>query len=176
MAHELTHVVQQGGRQQTLMRVCNCASIGGRPPDPTIPLEADIGPSFPELVSGDWCVIEPSTTTYNCFAWTVANTTQWIESQIDSQYGNNDGNYSFSDFDAFYRQTQGLSPQTAPDSSTMVALFAIGGVPQHAALTAGAQACGSIPFTSKLGPGPLIAHDLYQLEGSEYGRAARYYA
>ena len=41
---------------------------------------------------------------------------------------------------------------------------------------AGPPACRSIPFTSMLAPGPLIAHDLYQLEGSEYGKAVRDYA
>lgn len=175
LAHELTHVVQQGGNQQTLMRTCDCARIGGRPPDPAIPLEAAVGPAFPGLVSGDWCVIGPTTPNYNCFAWSVSDTTQWIDMQVDSVYGDNDGQLSFADFDAFYEQTQGLQPQTAPDSNTLVALFASGGVPQHAALTAVTESCGSVPFTSKLGAGPLIAHDLNQLEGGLYGTVERYY-
>lgn len=175
LAHELTHVVQQGSHQQTLMRTCNCAAIGGRPPSPAVPSEAGVSGAFPGLVSGDWCVIDPSTPTYNCYAWSISNTTQWIDTQVDSQYGNNDGKLSFSDFDAFYEQTQGLYPQTVPDSNTFVALFAKGSAPQHAALVAGTESCGSVPFTSKLGQGPLIAHDLYQLEGSTYGKAARYY-
>lgn len=175
LAHELTHVVQQGGQQQTLMRACDCPAIGGRKPDPTVPLEAGISPAFPGLVADDWCIIESSTPTYNCYAWSVADTAQWIDSQVDSRYGDNDGKLSFADFDKFYKQTQNLHPKTAPDSNTYVALFAKGGVPQHAARVAGAQACGSIPFTSKLGKGPLIAHDLYQLEGSTYGKVARYY-
>lgn len=175
LAHELTHVVQQNGYRQTLMRACDCPAIGARQADPTVPLEAGVASAFPGLVAGDWCVLQSPTPTFNCYAWSVGDTTQWIDSQVDSRYGDNDGNLSFADFDEFYRQTQNLYPQTAPDSSTFVALFAKGGVPQHAALVAGSQSCGSIPFTSKLGRGPLIAHDLYQLEGSTYGTVARYY-
>ncbi len=177
LAHELSHVVQQGGKQSTIMRVCGCASFGGRQPDPTDPREAGVSQAFPGLVSGDWCVIEPSTPTYNCFAWSVSDQTQWLDPvpQIDNLYGNGDGKPSFADFDAFYAKTHGLYPQTAPDSNTLVALFAKGTIPVHAALTAGAETCGTVPFTSKLGQGPLIAHDLYQLEGAVYGKAVRFY-
>lgn len=177
LAHELSHVVQQAGEQSTIMRVCDCASFGGRQPDPTDPREAGVSQAFPGLVSGDWCVIEPSTPTYNCFAWSVSDKTQWLDPvpQIDNLYGNGDGKPSFADFDAFYAQTHDLYPQTAPDSNTLVALFAKGAIPVHAALTAGAETCGSVPFTSKLGQGPLIAHDLYQLEGAVYGKAVRFY-
>ena len=177
LAHELSHVVQQAGEQSTIMRVCDCASFGGRQPDPTDPRETGVSQAFPGLVSGDWCVIEPSTPTYNCFAWSVSDKTQWLDPvpHIDSLYGNGDGKPSFADFDAFYAQTHDLYPQTAPDSNTLVALFAKGTTPVHAALTAGAETCGSVPFTSKLGQGPLIAHDLYQLEGAVYGKAVRFY-
>ncbi|MCC6966867.1 MAG: DUF4157 domain-containing protein [Nitrospira sp.] len=177
LAHELSHVVQQAGEQSTIMRVCDCASFGGRQPDPTDPREAGVSQAFPGLVSGDWCVIEPSTPTYNCFAWSVSDKTQWLDPvpQIDNLYGNGDGKPSFADFDAFYAQTHDLYPQTAPDSNTLVALFAKGTIPVHAALTAGAETCGTVPFTSKLGQGPLIAHDLYQLEGAVYGKAVRFY-
>ncbi len=177
LAHELSHVVQQAGEQSTIMRVCDCASFGGRQPDPTDPREASVSQAFPGLVSGDWCVIEPSTPTYNCFAWSVSDKTQWLDPvpQIDNLYGNGDSKPSFADFDAFYAQTHDLYPQTAPDSNTLVALFAKGTIPVHAALTAGAETCGTVPFTSKLGQGPLIAHDLYQLEGAVYGKAVRFY-
>lgn len=177
IAHELAHVVQQAGADAALMRACDCASFGGRQPDPADPDEAGIGHAFPGLVSGDWCVIEPSTPTYNCFAWTISDKTQWIDPvvHVDRLYGDGDGVPSFADFDAFYEKTQGLQPQSAPDSNTLVALFARGTTPMHAALTAGAETCGSVPFTSKLGGGPLIAHDLYQLEGPEFGKAVRYY-
>jgi len=175
LAHELTHVVQQGGAEHALMRACDCTSFGGRQPDPNDPNEAGVSEAFPRLVSGDWCVIEPSTPNYNCFAWSISDKTQWIESQIDSVYGDGDGKPSFADFDAFYAKTLGLHRQKAPDSDTLVALFAVGTHPIHAALTAGPETCGMVPFTSKLGGGPLIAHDLYQLEGSDYGKVVHYY-
>lgn len=177
LAHELTHVVQQVGKKSTIMRTCDCASFGGRQPDPTDPKETDISKVFPGLVSGEWCVIESSTPTYNCFAWSVSDKTRWLDPvpHIDNLYGNGDGKPSFADFDAFYADTHGLYPQTAPDSNTLVALFAKGNTPTHAALVAGLEGCGSVPFTSKLGQGPLIAHDLYQIEGSVYGKPVRYY-
>jgi hypothetical protein len=175
LAHELTHVMQQGGSQQTLMRACDCATIGGRKPDSTVPEEAGVASAFPGLVSGDWCVLKGPTPTYNCYAWSISDTTQWIDSQVDSVYGDKDGTLSFADFDAYYAKTEGFHPQSSPNSDTQVALFAKGSAPQHAARTADIQSCGAVPFTSKLGKGPLIAHDLYQLEGSLYGKVARYY-
>jgi len=176
LAHELTHVVQQAGAKHSLMRVCDCTKIGARKPDPKSKdkLETGIPGAFPGLVSDDWCILDLSTPTYNCYAWSVSDTSQWIDTQVDSVYGNKDGTLSFADFDAFY-DTEGLYPQSAPDSNTKVALFAKGSAPQHAARTADVASCGTIPFTSKLGKGPLIAHDLFQLEGSTYGKVARYY-
>lgn len=175
LAHELTHVVQQGGSRQTLMRACDCKAIGGRAPNSSDPLEDGVSKAFPGLVTGDWCVLQSPTPKFNCYAWSISDTTQWIDTQVDSVYGDKDGKLSFADFDAFYEKTQGLRPQQHPDSNTMVALYAKGSDPQHAALVAGIESCGSIPFTSKLGQGPLIAHDMNQLEGSTYGKAARFY-
>jgi hypothetical protein len=175
LAHELTHVMQQGESRQTLMRACDCAKVGGRKPDPSDPKEAGVAPAFPGLVPGDWCVLKAPTPTYNCYAWSISDTTQWIDTQVDSVYGDKDGKLSFADFDAYYEKTEGFLPQAAPNSDTKVALFAKGSAPQHAARTASVDSCGAVPFTSKLGKGPLIAHDLYQLEGSVYGKVARYY-
>lgn len=173
LSHELTHVVQQRGNVQAVMRVCNCSAMAGARA-PTASEETGYAVHFPRLVSGDWCIIGPQSSTYNCFAWSVGNTTEFLDTEVDTDYGNNDGSLTFSDFDAFYSQKQGLTPVIGQSPlSPMVALFAKGGIPKHAALV-DPRPCG-FAFTSKLGPAHLILHDLSQLEGGAYGDVERYY-
>ena len=174
IAHELTHVLQQSGGSQAVMRACDCTTIPGAR-GPTAAEDALLSRNFPRLVPGDWCVLAPSTKRYNCIAWSVGNTSEWIWNQVDG-YGDGDGTVSISDFDAFYDQTAGLVPSEHPSSNTQVALFANGTTPTHAAAAADISSCGSIPFTSKLGSSVRAAHDLNQLEGgTAYGNVVRYY-
>jgi hypothetical protein len=174
IAHELTHVLQQSSGSQAVMRACDCSTIPGAR-GPTAAEDALLSRNFPRLVSGDWCVLAPGTGTYNCIAWTVGNTSEWIWDQVDG-YGDGDGTVSISDFDAFYDRTAGLVPAENPSSNTQVALFAKGTTPTHAAVTADITSCGSIPFTSKFGASVRAAHDLNQIEGgSVYGNIVRYY-
>lgn len=174
IAHELTHVLQQSSGTDGVMRACDCSTIPGAR-GPTAAENTLLSSNFPRLVAGDWCVLAPGTKTYNCIAWSVGNTSEWIWDQVDG-YGDGDGTVSISDFDAFYDQTAGLVPAENPSSNTQVALFAKGSTPTHAAAAADITSCGSIPFTSKFGASVRAAHDLYQIEGgSVYGNIVRYY-
>ena len=175
IAHELAHVIQQRAETGTLMRACDCTTIPGAT-TPTAANKAKLRPHFPRLVDDDWCVIGPATDTYNCIAWSVGDTSQWIWNQVDG-YGDNDGTVSISDFDAFYQAAEGLIPSDHPSSNTRVALFAKGTDPTHAArMNPASASCGAVPFTSKLGKYLRVSHDLYQLEGGPtYGDVVRYY-
>ncbi len=173
LAHELTHVIQQGGRSGAIMRTCNCTT-GRRA---TAAEHSSLSGHFPRLASDNYCIIGPKTPTYNCIAWSVSDVSQWIWNQVDNPYGDADGTVTISDFDAFYWAKQRLVPTDYPNSNSLVALFATSSGPTHAALTStGAPNCGAIPFTSKLGRSFLISHDLNELEGgSTYGNVVRYY-
>jgi hypothetical protein len=173
LAHELTHVLQQTGTSGVIQRTCACTD-GRRA---TASEDTFLRSQLPRLVTDDYCIIGPESGTYNCIAWTICDETQWIWNQVDSVYGDNDGTVSISDFDAFYQATQNLTPTTSPNSNTLVALFANGSRPTHAAVISTSQPdCGQVPFTSKLGRAWVISHDLYQLEGGTvYGNIVRYY-
>jgi hypothetical protein len=172
MAHELTHVVQQGDQIRTLMRACDCSTRGGTPP--TSAQHSFLSRFFPNLQTANYCVTAPATPTYNCFAWSIGNTTQWIDSQIDSVYGNNNGTLEFSDFDAFYQQYGGLRPVTdRTPAAPEVVLYAVGNRVTHAARKTGSGDCR---YESKLGANVRIAHEPWDLEGgSTYGNVGRYY-
>jgi Domain of unknown function (DUF4157) len=171
LAHELTHVVQQGDRAQTVMRACDCRAAGGR--DPTPGEDSRLRSAFPHLVSGEYCVTAPATPTYNCFAWSIGNTSRWVQSEVDSVHGNNNGTLEFSDFDSFYRSV-GLEPViAATPMDAEVALFAKGNTPTHAARKSTNPCSG---FESKLGRSVRIVHEVRQLEGgSVYGDVDRFY-
>lgn len=172
LAHELTHVVQQGDQVCTVMRACNCSAIGAR--NPTSSEESSLSTAFPRLVSGDWCVSAPATPTYNCIAWSIGNTSNWIWDEVDSVYGDNDGTVSLSDFDSFYLMA-GLTPViNATPTDPKVVLYSKGCTPTHAAPKS-PHPCG-FAFESKLGRSVRIVHDAYQLEGGPvYGNINRYY-
>jgi hypothetical protein len=129
------------------------------------------------VVADDYCILSPPDATYNCIACLIIKTRQWIWNQVDSVYGDREGTVSISDFDAFYQAPQSLTPTDSPNTNTLVALFAKGTTPTHAAVTSpGAPACGTFPFSSKLGREWVISHDLYQLQGgSVYGNIVRSY-
>jgi hypothetical protein len=177
LAHELTHVVQQGDGIRTVMRACACSAIGAR--NPTAAENTFLSGKFPRLVPGDWCVTAPATPTYNCFAWSIGNTSKWIDTEVDSVYGNKNGTLEFSDFDSFYAANGGLSPVTdSTPADPKVVLYGKGSTPTHAARKTSLN-CGAsfnIAFESKLGTFLRIVHDAYQLEGgSTYGDINRFY-
>ena len=173
MAHELTHVVQQGDQVRTLMRACDCSTRGGSPPTRT--QHSFLTRAFPHLQTANYCVTAPATPTYNCFAWSIGNTGQWIDDQIDRVYGNNNNVLEFSDFDTLYQQYGGLRPVTdRTPAAPEVILYAVGNRVTHAARKTGSGS--DCRYESKLGRNVRIAHEPWDLEGgSIYGDVGRYY-
>jgi hypothetical protein len=171
LAHELTHVIQQGHGVKTVMRACDCTAKGKSAPPAS--LHTFLSGVFPNLKSGDYCVTAPATSTYNCIAWSIGNTSQWIWDEVDSVYGDQNGAVEISDFDAFYAN-EGLKPVVgSTPANPQVALYAVGSNPTHAARRTDTGACG---FESKLGQNARIAHEVGQLEGGTvYGNINRYY-
>jgi len=173
LAHELTHVVQQGCVSQALMRtgICNCSTIGR---DPTPAETSDASSKYPRLVSGDWCVTDSATPAYNCIAWTIGVTSRWVWDEVDAA-GDHDGHVSASDFDAFYG-ARGLRPvDNACPVNPEIALFADSRGPTHAAKVSANNCGGTLMFESKRGRNIRIVHVLNQLEGGIYGDIIKYY-
>jgi hypothetical protein len=170
LAHELTHVVQQSNRVQTIMRACDCKKLGATDPDSTT--EGVLTKAFPNLKKGDYCVTGSATPKYNCYAWSVGITNQWMEKVVDT-YGNNNGVLEFSDFDRMYA-TAGLKPVIGKtDSKAEIALYGKNGKPTHAARKTGTK-CGD--WESKLGENVRISHYPQQIAGGPvYGDINRYY-
>jgi hypothetical protein len=171
LAHELTHVVQQGDQVRTLMRACDCTAKGRSAP--TSAQNTFLSGVFPNLKKDDYCVTAPEEPSYNCIAWTIGNTSKWVWGDVDKA-GNNNGTVEISDFDAFYKANGGLTPVVgSTPSNAKVALYAVGSKPTHGAVKTGTGSCS---FESKLGKYVRIAHDPTQLEGgSLYGNIDRYY-
>jgi hypothetical protein len=172
LAHELTHVVQQGSQIMTVMRACACTAAAGSTA-PTSTQHAQLTASdFPNLKMGDYCVTAPATKTYNCIAWSIGNTSMWIWKEVDSVYGNKNGIVEIADFDAFYAN-EGLTPVVdKTPANPQVVLYANGTTPKHAARKIGNGDCA---FESKLGRNLRIVHEANQLEGGLYGSINRYY-
>lgn len=170
LAHELTHVVQQGSHVRTLMRACNCPAAGASAP--TTAQHTFLSGLFPRLKADSYCVTGPKTPTYNCIAWSIGSTSKWVWDDVDAA-GNKNGTVEYSDFDAFYG-ARGLTPVIGKTpANPLIALYGTSSEPKHAALKTGA-ACGS--FESKLGANVRIAHSPVDLEGgSSYGDINRYY-
>ena len=171
LAHELTHVIQQSKQTTAVMRACSCPSFGAS--TPTLTADSNLRAAFPNLRSSDYCITAPATRTYNCFAWSIGVTDRWVDTEVDSVYGNKNGKLEISDFDNLYA-TRGLRPVSgSTPADALVALYAKGGTPTHAARRA-SNPCGQ--FESKLGGNVRIAHDVTQLEGGAvYGDVVRFY-
>lgn len=170
LAHELTHVIQQGNQVRTVMRACDCTVRGGSAA--TTAQHSFLHGHFPNLNQADYCVTAPATTTYNCIAWSIGNTSKSIWGDVDKA-GNNNTTVELSDFDAFYQTYGGLTPVVGSTPATaQIALYAVGDTPKHAALKTGTGACA---FESKLGDNVRIAHEVGELEGGSYGDVNRYY-
>jgi hypothetical protein len=171
LAHELTHVIQQSGTSQALMRaLCDCPKIGR---DPTSAETADAQSKYPNLTSGDWCVTGEATKSYNCIAWTVGVTNRWVWDEVDTA-GDGDGKVSVSDFDHFY-DGHGYKPAVGSPSDATIALFSKTSGPTHAARVSSLSCGGTTMFESKRGENIRIAHTITQLEGGFYGNVEKFY-
>ncbi|HSS22523.1 MAG TPA: DUF4157 domain-containing protein [Pyrinomonadaceae bacterium] len=172
LAHELTHVVQQSDRVQTVMRACDCAKAGASKAASSV--DSSLRSIFPQLKTGEYCVTAPATSKYNCFAWSVGDTSKWLDNEVDTVHGNNNGKLEYSDFDSMYAK-RGLKPVIgSTPSDPQVALYGIGADPTHAARRRSDLGCGN--FESKLGASVRITHYPQDLEGGTvYGNVNRYY-
>ena len=145
---------------------------------------AEIDALFPGLQSSGYRVTSSRTLDYNCIAWAAGDTTRWWWPDPDP---NNAAAFWPA---AVSRQetvssflsalgTIGFTP-CADDSPELgfekVALFALNGIPTHAA-----RQLANGRWTSKIGALEDIEHTLHELSGGEYGsvvqvlrRAAQY--
>ena len=173
LAHELTHVVQQKSGEK-IQRACSCPSVSGAVA-PTSTIETYLSSRFPNLKSGDYCITGGETPDYNCHAYAAGNSSDFRKgSDIDRNWGNNDGNVTFADFDAYYNTEAGLSPaEDFCPADTKAVLFVKNSEIKHSAKIVNTS-CGEMA-ESKLGRKWRIIHELYQLEGGPYGEVARYY-
>jgi hypothetical protein len=96
-----------------------------------------------------------ATSTYNCLAWTIDDTSQWWWTEADA---NGNGKVSSSELNAFY-SARGKSNIAYYGPSTSDVL--------HVAKKAGGGGPGCLA-SSKLGSNIRMAHHLSQLEGGAY--------
>jgi hypothetical protein len=130
--------------------------------------------AFPGLVPGSYRITSQFDKRYNCIAWSVRDTTQWL---WPVPAGSSDWpaevprEWSLGAFQALY-EWYGFATCTSEDFEAgfeKVALFATpDGLPSH-----GARQLPSGRWTSKPGKGEDIGHDLRAVEGDLYGRVVR---
>jgi hypothetical protein len=112
-------------------------------------------PDFPNLQRCQVRKQAAATSTYNCLAWTIDDTSRWWWVEAD---GNGDGKVSVSEMSAFYT-SKGKSniAYYGPSTADVV----------HVAKKAGGGGPDCLA-SSKLGQDLRMAHDLQQLEGGIY--------
>ena len=111
---------------------------------------------FPKLKRCQVCKTGPYSEIYNCLAWTVDDTSQWLWLQADSS-GN--GFITVSEMNA-YLSSLGKSNIWYYGLSTSDI--------KHVAKKSGGMGPDCL-CSSKLGPNIRISHDMAQLEGGVYG-------
>jgi hypothetical protein len=140
--------------------------FGSKPPRGSAPSpsrRALIEGLFPNLVT--WSVTGPATSAYNCIAWSVGRTNEWLWP----------GN-TIADFDAFYaRHGWSLSTNGSREyKKRKVALYANNSDPNDC--THGSRETHDCVWDeSKLGSLERIMHIRRELEGGSYGDVIRYY-
>ncbi len=171
LAHELTHTLQQGNSGQSIQRAVDCPALGGRVPTSTE--EVDTLANFPNLVSGEWCILGPRDSSYNCHAYSAGRSGILSRATIERVYGDGVRPLTESEMDAMYMAEAGPVGNPYGSSDAKVALFTDGGVVKHSAKLINTPQ-GSMA-ESKLGGWELILHPLFQLERGAYGNVTRYY-
>lgn len=126
---------------------------------------------FPALVK--YVETSPATEDYNCIAWACGDNTKWwwpneavywpqgirCEETVDSF------DELFLSGGAFH-----INSENVEAGIVKIALFALNGVPKHAA-----RQLPNGMWTSKLGKAIDVAHSLRELEGDQYGIVTRLY-
>lgn len=142
-----------------------CA-FGGKPPmgaSPTAGQKATIESIFPDLQT--WSVTGPATSAYNCIAWSVGVTNQWLWPGS-----------AVADFDAFYA-SYGWTVSANGNreyQKRKVALYAYNS--DSNMCTHGSREVHDCNWEeSKLGSLERIMHRRTELEGGGYGDVIKYY-
>ncbi len=125
--------------------------------------------AFPALAVGGYRLTSPEDWRYNCIAWAATDSEAWWWPDPSGGDRWPDGVPRVETLEAFTAAfaTLGFVPTSSSEFAAgfeRVALYAIGGKPTHAA-----RQLPSGRWTSKLGSGFDIEHDLAGLEGSIYG-------
>lgn len=179
LAHELTHVVQQGGgdikaESPDIMRTCDCSDPREHPAHDVAEF---LRQSFPGLTPGTYCYTSPPHSRYNCYGHSVGSFRTIEEQEIVEQYGRRtyrgENSILYSDLDSFYG-ARGLAPMGYWHDCPIIA-YGTGTTPKHVARRS--ERCnGRYLYESKLGlQGPEVSHYPEQLEGTSYGSVQRGY-
>ena len=143
--------------------ICRFGASPPRGAAPTPAQKSVIEGYFPNLRT--WSVTGPSTGAYNCIAWSVGITNQWLWPGS-----------TVADFDAFYAfHGWSLSPSGKREyKKRKVALYANNSDPNEC--THGSRETHDCSWDeSKLGSLERIMHIRSELEGGSYGAVIRYY-
>jgi hypothetical protein len=148
-----TGLVQQVQAQSPACAPCDCTCS-----TPVSDTEwSDLHYLFPNMERCRTCKLGPATSTYNCLAYTIDDTTRWWWPEAD---GNGDGTITVAEMTAFY-QSKGKSNIAFFGTSTSDV--------RHVAKKSGGNGNGCLA-RSKCGQLLLLSHDLNQMEGGpSYG-------
>lgn len=113
---------------------------------------------WPHLDRRDLCIEAPEDSSFNCVAWTVGNTTDWIWEEVDLDM---DGLWEVADFEEFFAQYQ----------KSALIYGANNGAVWHSA-----RPLPNNSASSKLGEWFRLRHDRNQIEGGFYGNLLAVYA
>lgn len=171
LAHELTHTLQQGKSSTIRRSPLDCTVLGGRPPSQAE--ETSIVGNFPNLKSGEWCILGDRDGSYNCHAYSAGKDGILGRATIERNWGDGKRPLIESEMDEMYLATRGLLGKSTGASDAKVAVFTKDGVVKHSAKLV--ETPYGLMAESKLGGHELILHDLFQLEGGFYGNITRYY-
>lgn len=134
----------------------------------------DLESVFPQLSRSAYSITSPPTPEYNCIAWAAGDTERWWW-PVAGSYAYWPSNVPVQEtLDAFIQTFVTLGFMPCDDSQTeqgyeKVALYVdLNGKPTHAA-----RQLPQGRWTSKLGQGQDIEHDLDGLTGSVYGSVAQ---
>ena len=128
--------------------------------------------AFPGLRGQQYAVTSPRGDKYNCIAWAAGDAGRWWWPDADGEDTWPAGVDRVETIKAFREAFAALGYAVCDDETLeagyeKVALFALTGVPKHAA-----RQLASGRWTSKLGPREDIEHALHDLTGMVYGSVA----
>jgi hypothetical protein len=130
--------------------------------------------AFPGLRPGTYQVTSPVDGDYNCIAWSVSDTRQWLWpgdpgfSEWPPPVPRERTLAAFELLYAWYGYTATLSADHEAGFEKVALYATLDGLPAHAA-----RQLPNGRWTSKLGKHEDIEHDLHALEGDVYGRVVR---